>query len=534
MRPETAVPVRDERESKLDAKRTRREFLKLAGLGTAGIALAGLVGCETSGGAPETTRAGVSTAPTTAVTGPEPTVSLAELGPEDSGSEYVREFRSRPGLRPPTVRINTSKNSVAPGYVFIAPKKGEGQYGAMVVDGRGRLIWFKPVEREGDYAMDCKVQAYNGEPVLTYWEGLLTAGYGDGDYRILDASYKEIARVRADGFNGDHHEFLITDRGTALITIYDEVNADLSWAGGEAGGAVIEGVIQEIDIETGEVLFEWHSLDHVGLEESYTEFSPDETGIYEYFHINSIDVDDDENLLVSAKGVHAVYKIDRETGEVIWRLGGKNSDFEMGPNTRFVRQHDARRQADGTITLFDNGDPETYQESYGKVLALDVDAMTVELADQYTYPDGIYAENQANMQVLPNGNVFIGWGSEPFFSEFNDDGELLFHGSLPPEAESYRAFRFPWAGRPGDKPAIAAEGGPDGEATLYASWNGATGISTWQVLTGPGPESLKPAGNVTWEGFETAIELRDGGKYVTVQARDSAGEVLGSTEAIEL
>ena len=518
----------------MTAKRTRREFLKLAGLGATGFVLASAAGCKTSGGASGTTRAEVSTLSTSAATRPEPTVSPVRPESASAGSEYVRSFRSRPDLKPPTVGINTSGNGTAPGYIFIAPKEAEGQYGPMVVDGRGRMIWFKPVEREGDYAMDCKVQTYKGEPVLTYWEGLVKGGHGDGDYRILDASYREIARVKADGFDGDHHEFLVTDQGTALVTIYDEVSADLSWAGGDAGGTVIEGVVQEIDIETGEVLFEWHSLDHVGLEESYAEFSPDETETYEYFHINSIDVDDDGHLLVSAKGVHAVYKIDRETGEIIWRLGGKNSDFEMGQDTQFARQHDARRRDDGTITLLDNGEPETYKESYGKVLALDTDNMTAELAREYSHPDGIYADNQANMQVLPNGNVFIGWGSEPFFSEFNGDGELLFHGSLPPEAESYRAFRFPWTGRLDGKPALAAERGTESRATLYASWNGATEISTWQVLTGPDPESLKSAGNVSWEGFETAIELRDGGKYVVVQARDSGDKVLGDTEAIEL
>ncbi|MGB3632813.1 MAG: arylsulfotransferase family protein, partial [Rubrobacteraceae bacterium] len=352
---------------------------------------------------------------------------------------------------------------------------------------------------------------------------------------VLDRSYREIARVRADGFKGDHHEFLITSRDTALILIFDEVGADLSRAGGRTDGAAIEGVIQEIDIATGEVLFEWHSLDYVAPEESYTELSPDQPGAYDYFHVNSIDVDDDDNLLVSAKAVNTIYKIDRRTGEVIWRLGGKKSDFEMGPDTRFVRQHDARRQADGTITLFDNGEPETYKESFGMVLELDMDDMTAELARRYTHPDGIYADNQANMQVLPDGNVFIGWGSEPFFSEFSGDGQLLYSANLPPEAESYRAFRYPWSGQPLDKPAVAAESGSNDETSVYVSWNGATEVANWQVLAGPGPDQLTPTGSaVPRDGFETSIPVNTSESHVSVQGRDSSDKVLGTSETIEL
>ncbi|MGB3632446.1 MAG: arylsulfotransferase family protein, partial [Rubrobacteraceae bacterium] len=189
-------------------ERTRREFLKLAGLGTVGISLAGTIGCE----AKENTQASGDA-------GSKPTSG-------QSGSQYVQSFRSRPDLSPPTIEVSTPPNNTAPGYIFIAPKEAEGQYGAMIADEQGRMVWFKPVDREGDYGMDCKVQTYKGEPVLTFWEGLVEGGSGAGEYLVLDRSYKEIARVRADGFEGDHHEFLITSRDTALILIFDEVGAD--------------------------------------------------------------------------------------------------------------------------------------------------------------------------------------------------------------------------------------------------------------------------------------------------------------------
>ena len=219
----------------------------------------------------------------------------------------------------------------------------------LIIDKSKQVVWFNPVREKAPRAMDFKVQTYRGEPVLTW---------GAGDYVILDSSYHEIARFYAgNGYRGDHHELLISPEDSALITIYNPVRGDLSSVGGPKDGVIWEGMVQELDIESGEVLFEWHSLDHVDLDETYVDPSADvhvRSGI-DYFHINSIDVDHDGNLLLSARRTACVYKIDRESGEIIWRLGGKKSDFDMGPGTRFAYQHDARRQPDGTITIFDNG-----------------------------------------------------------------------------------------------------------------------------------------------------------------------------------
>ena len=262
-----------------------------------------------------------------------------------------------------------------------------------------------------------------------------------GEYVIFDDSYREIARfTAANGYSGDHHEFLISPQDTALITIYDAVPRDLSSVGGSNDGLARQGIVQELDIETGEVLFEWHSLDHVGLDETYA--TPGEDGLHriDYFHINSIDVDHDNNLLVSARKTSAVYKIDRKTGEVIWRLGGKKSDFEMGEGTRFAFQHDARRLPDGTISIFDNGTtvfqnglPKAVEESRGIVLELDEQKMKASLVREYTHPDKQYADAAGNAQVLPNGDVFVGWGRALAISEFSQDGELLFDARLRPK-----------------------------------------------------------------------------------------------------
>jgi WD40 repeat protein len=351
---------------------------------------------------------------------------------------------------------------------------------------------------------------------------------------ILDSSYREITRVQAgNGHRANQHEFLITSQDTALLTVYNPVLRDLSPLGGPKDGVVMEGIAQEVDIETGEVLFEWHSLEHVGPNESY--YKPHYRKYFDYFHINSIDVDHDDNLIITARKTFSVYKVDRNTGEVIWRLGGKKSDFKMGPGTRIAWAHDARRQPDGTITIFDNGaGPQVHEQSRGIMLELDEDNMTATLVRVFTSPDKLLAISQGNMQMLPDGNVFVGWSSEPFLSEFSHDGKLLFNAHLPSDNESYRAFRFPWKGQPQDAPAVVAEYEPEEEVTLYASWNGATEVATWEVLAGPGPDQLESLGSVPRSGFETAMLLQTSEPYVAVRAKHHLGEVLGTTAPVKL
>jgi len=355
----------------------------------------------------------------------------------------------------------------------------------MIIDDSGQLVWFG----KDRSARDFKMQYYRGRPVLTWWEGKVVQGHGVGEYVIFDGSYRESARVRAgNGFRAHLHEFLITAQDTALLTAYDAVRMDLSAVGGPEDGAVWDGIAQEVDIETGEVLFEWHSLEHVGIEESYVEPPDNPEYPYDYFHINSIDVDHNNDLLVCARNTWTVYKVERNSGEVLWRLDGKKSDFEMGPGTRFAFQHDARRHKDGTIAIFDNGaHPKVHDHSRGIVVELDEEKMSATLLREYTSPEKTFATSQGNMQLLPNANVFIGWGSEPFISEFSCDGELLFDARFPPDGESYRAFRFPWSGRPIDGPAVAVEQRPDDKVKLYASWNGATEVDSWEVLAGRRP-----------------------------------------------
>jgi len=498
----------------LGSRFTRRRFLQAAGAGAAYVALANAVGCESSEHLPKVSPlTGVSYAP----------------------PDGLWTFRSRPDLTPPVVQVAQKARNTAPGYVFVAPEKGDaGQGGSLVIDDSGEVVWFRPLLNSTGRAMNFEVQTYKGETVLTW-------GETPGEYVIFDRSYREIARFTAEGgYNGDHHEFLISPQDTALITIFDGVPMDLTSVGGAKDSVAIQGMIQELDIETGEVLFEWQSIDHVALEETYVTPAEDHYPGIDYFHINSIDVEPDDNLLVSARETSAVYKIDRKSGEIIWRLGGKQSDFEMREDTRFAFQHDARRLPDGTISIFDNGSlvfdngtPRAVEDSRAIVLDVDEKRMTASLVHEYTHPEGQKADAAGNTQVLPNGNVFVGWGRALAISEFSPDGELLFDLMLPAENRSYRAFRFPWNGNPDDRPAAVAERTSENEVRVFASWNGSTEVESWEVLAGPGPGRLKSLGSNPRDGFETAMLVRTSESYVEVQAKDPSGRVLGASEPVE-
>jgi hypothetical protein len=340
--------------------------------------------------------------------------------------------------------------------------------------------------------------------------------------------------VRAgDGLMTDLHELSLTSAGTALITAYGSTTTDLSPLGGSPRGKVFVGHAQEIDLATGKVLFDWNSLDHVGLEESYRNApSPHTRSGFDYFHINSVAEMDDGNLLICARNTCAIYKVDRSTGRVIWRLNGKRSDFDVSARARFSWQHHARAHGHDAMTVFDNAGPKKERQSRGLLLAIDRKARRVDLAHAYVHPAGFLANTLGSVQRLPDGRVFVGWGDQPYFSEFAPDGTLLLHGELPFGIRTYRAFVGDWVGRPSEPPRVAARANPAGGAVIYASWNGATEIDRWTVLAGADRSSLSPVGSQPWTGFETAIAVNSTGPHFAVGAADRHGKVLGRSDVI--
>lgn len=450
----------------------------------------------------------------------------------------IWSFRSRPDLAPTRVAVRTLEDGTASGYLFLDPKRGRGQNGPLIMDDQGQPVWWRPTEPEYQETGDFRVQTYQGRPVLTWWQGIATGEHSWGHWVICDETYQEVASVQiGNGYAGaDIHEFVITPRGTALVNVYNSIRWDTTAAGGAAKGGLVDGIVQEIDIATGRVVFEWHSVDHIDLEESYIKPSAERpTATFDYFHINSVNEDDDGNLIVSARHTWAAYKIDRQSGEVIWRLGGKRSDFEMGEGAAPAYQHDAHLQSNGELTFFDNIDYEVEgAQSRGLVLTLDQEAMTATLAREYLHPKPLVARSQGNMQILPNGNVLIGWGSEGWLSEYSADGTLLFDAQILSAKHSYRSYRFPWIGRPAEPPAVAVERESGGRVTVYASWNGATEVASWRVLAGASAGELEPVGEpAPRAGFETEIAVETDADVFAVEALDADGEVLGRSDAVE-
>jgi len=453
--------------------------------------------------------------------------------PPESRTIKHRSFHSRPDLKPPVVDIKQpASDKVEDNYLFISPKVD----GPMIIRNDGQLVYFRPSTEAADF----RPQTLDGKPVVTWWQGPFNGGgYTEGTFIVADEEYRDVMKVRAgNGYKGDLHEFKLTDRGTAYATIYRTVGMDLSKWGGPKNGAVLDSVAQEIDLGTGKVVWEWHSIGNVGLDESHIEFPHSPTEAFDYFHINSIEEDKDGDILISGRNTFSVVKVDKDTGKIIWRLGGKKSDFEMGEGTNFSWQHDALRQPDGTITLYDNagnyfGRP-TYDHSRGLILDVDEENMTAELAEKpYVHPDGLLAPSQGNMQITDNGNRLVGWGSQPWFTEFTPDGEVQLLGTYYARNSSYRTYRGDWTGKPTDRPAVATSATGNG-ATVWVSWNGATEVTDWRVLSGPDADNLTETVTAPMSDFETKIDLDQADAMIAVEALDAEGQVLGKSAAVKV
>jgi hypothetical protein len=454
----------------------------------------------------------------------------------------VRRFQSRPDLAPPVVTLSTSKSPADPGFICLATvASGPGQGGTMILRTNGELVWFKPDVNSSK--MDFNVQEFQGKPVLTWWEGrVLGAGYGEGAGIIADASYQTIHKVNAaNGLMADLHELNLTPQGTALITAYRQRSADLTAVGGPARGYVLSGVAQEIDIVSGKLLFEWDSWDHVPLTETMQPFRYRDKifGIisrpFDYFHINSVALAPDGDLLISSRNTWAVYKVSRKTGKIAWRMNGKKSDYTFGPGARFYWQHHVRMFGDDKMTVFDNGaNPNEEKHSRAIVLNVDDDKKHVTLANQYIHPgEVLLSDAMGSAQLLPDGRMFVGWGTHPYFSEFAPDGKLLLDGRITQGDPSFRAFLADWSGDPIERPAISAQTGKNG-TTVYASWNGATKVASWTIYAGTSFTSLSPIGSVLRTGFETAAVTANQGPYFAVQALDSAGHALARSSTVHV
>ncbi len=461
-----------------------------------------------------------------------PLISTGRLGGiPPAGPHGVMHFRSEPDFQPPSLTVTDDAAPPAEGDVFLAPQNGPIQDGPMILDPRGHLVWFSPypVAKEV-FVNDLRVQDLHGQRVLTWWQGFRNAGFGQssGVGVIVNRHYQRIATVKAaNGLEAGSHEFMLTPQGDAYITASSPV-----WLPGTRH-PTINSVVQEIDVKTGLVLFEWDALDHVPPSASYIS-AASSRATFDPYHLNSISIESDGNLLVSMRNTSAVYEIDRRSGRVLWTLGGKQSSFTMGQGTETYLQHDAVAQPDGTLTIFDNGGglPFLHRQSRGIRERLDLGAMTVSPIAEYDHSPSLRSAIEGGVQLLPDGNVFIGWGAQPYFSEYNAAGRQIFDAHFNKPIASYRAYRFAWNGQPLTSPALAVSASTRGTRRAYVSWNGATGVSSWRILAGPRPRALAPVTTAPKTGFETTILLHSAAPYLAVRALGVDGHVLSTSRTV--
>ncbi|KAJ5037953.1 uncharacterized protein L3040_006829 [Drepanopeziza brunnea f. sp. 'multigermtubi'] len=428
--------------------------------------------------------------------------------------------------------------------------------GPVITDARGELVWMDNDRfRE---AMNLNVQRYRGEDFLTFWtKHKKTRKDGTVKSRksfvMLNSSYEVAHRIKpvGKGLKGDSHEFRITPQGTALIVIYKKHKTDCTTIGLGKSCWIQDGWFQEIDIATGELLFEWKATEHIKMTDVFS--SPNrkdghgtsKKDAFDFFHMNSVDKTDAGDFIVSARYMHAVLGISGRTGEILWQLGGKNNHFQdLGGALDFSWQHHVTWQGDDTISLFDNHANDVRHSralhSSGKVIKLDMARMTAELVREYAHPDHILNISQGSVQVVnETGNVLVGFGNSPTYVEFAADGEVLCQAHFAPRitfeivdfgwAKSYRIFKHPWVGRPKTVPDVKVKRGK-----VYVSWNGATEVAGWRLETSgeDGGGEFVAVREVQKSGFESSFMLDKVQKYVRVVALDAQGEALASSATV--
>ncbi len=457
--------------------------------------------------------------------------------PEPAGHPGdVEHFVSRSDLTPPTMTVTADGPAAAPGDLFVTPYSGPGQHGPEIFDDSGQPVWLDPLP-SGIEATNLQVIEYGGAPALSFWQGSIPPqGFGEGYEVIVNDHYQVVARVYAgNGYWADLHDFQIGPDDTALMTIFDPLHCDLTRESGPSNSAVTDGVFEVLDLKTGLVRQEWHSIDHVPLRNSYQD--PGTATIawpWDAFHINSVQPLAGGDALVSSRSTWGVYEVSGATGQVLWELGGKHPSFTMGAGTATAWQHDATMLANGDITIFDNGAwPPVEHASRGIVVAIDQATHAVSLVSQLIHAAPLVSGSQGNYETLANGDAFIGWGPEPYFSEYSASGQLVFDAHMPTGDQSYRAYRFAWTGTPARPPDVAARPATHGGLVVYASWNGATGVTAWRVLAGASPSALAMVATAPRRGFETRIATTSTGPYAEVQALGAGAAVLASSHVVK-
>ena len=466
-------------------------------------------------------------------------------------------FVSAPKLHPPILKVHTHASGVASGYFLVAnlpngsiggPMTGEG--GPIMYDANLRPVWVLGVGTKLG-AANLQQETYQptpggpSEPVMVWWEGDVntTGAVTKGEVFVVDEHYHRIATLKAKSpWIISLHDAFISG-SDMWVTAYRYVK----YHSGHWNGKLYDAGIQEYDLKTGKLMFQWDALKGPGqtIPVSQSKQPAPKTGsLWDAYHLNSLQVLPDGNVLISMRNTWAVYLIDPTTKKIVWTLGGKSSSFKStAKNAAFAWQHDARLisgTGQGTsekLTVFN--DNCTYLTrvtcqgpSEGMIVNLNTVSGKATLVKAYPHHNPSFkAQFLGSMQALPKGNALVGWGSPySYFTEFSKSGKTLLDVQWPGKDQSYRALFAPssgtgaWVGMPTYPPGGAVRKAK-GKTTVYASWNGATQVAKWQVLAGSSGH-LTVVATHSRTGFETAITLKKSYPDYEVQALDSSGHIL--------
>ncbi len=479
------------------------------------------------------------------------TVALAGSHGPAIGAYRTRDtysYVTEPTLHPPKIRVDkqTPAGGLAPGYILTAnffdlnEPPIIGQSGPLILDNKLQPVWFQPVP-ERVAAANLSLQSYEGKPALAWWQGVVTntGATESGEDVVVNQHYQPVARLKgADGWILTLHALAI-DGDDAWVTANKNIPLDLSRYGGAYNGALIDSAVQEYNIKTGKLLRTWDALEHIPLGDSYATL-PTNGFPWDAYHVNALELIGNGSFLVSMRNTWAAYAVNIDTGKIEWTLGGKRSSYRFGPGAAFQWQHDVALGPNSTVTMFDDHccqltgggtSVKATGPSRGLVLKLDQSTRTATLVAQFGARGGFESEYMGDTEPLLGGKAFIGWGSEPYFSEYSASGQLLLEGEFPGPDLSYRATLKPWVGLPLTPPVAVARAGSRG-TTVYASWNGATQVVSWRVLGGAGASHMAVVATAAKAGFETAIAVPQSYASFEVQALDAAGRVIGTSRSL--
>jgi len=494
-----------------------------------------------------------------AVAGTGASVAAAQSSSQPIGAYTTKgawSFKSAPNLHPPKLHTDarTKTKKLAPGYFLTANfpnvqtgKPMTGQGGPLILDSRLRPVWFFPTPTSV-VTLDLKQQTFKGKPALSWWEGVISPGGAatSGTVYVVNQHYRQVATLTGDTKDGwviSPHEVDIRGHD-AWVTSYKYLpHQDLSAYGGSKDGTLYDSAVQEYDLTTGKLLYTWDAFNpggtpNIPLSDSEVRAPASSKIPWDAYHVNAIQLIGSNEFLVSMRNTWAAYLVDITTGHVIWTLGGKASSFAVPTSAQFEFQHMVELLPNNKVTVFDDHccafgpsgfvPPPAGTHSRGLLLKLNFANHTASLVHQYLHNPPLDAAFTGSMQRLSNGNALVGWGSQPFFSEFTKGGRLLLDAVWPGTDLSYRVLLAPnWIGTPYYAPSGAVLK-HHGRSTVYASWDGATTVAKWEVLAGA-PGHLTLVATAAKGGFETAIHLKRAYRAYRVRALSAAGKVLGTS-----